>query len=184
MPAASRVHDRAVLDALEAIDPISFNADVWRITRKGREALRGSSAHGRWSAAGQYEVLYTSTAREGALAEVGHRLSIEPVWPSQLEHELHKIRVSANRILALVGIEDLAALGVDVARYATFDFAGTQAVAAAAHFLQFEGMLVPSARCQHPNLILFIDRLVRDGDIELLLSEDVNWDTWRNRSPD
>lgn len=182
MPAPSRVHDRAVLDALEAIDPISFDAEVWRIVRKGREPLRGSSAHGRWSAPGEFEVLYTSTARDGALAEVGYRLSLEPIWPSQLQHEVHKIRVKASRVLKLLRMEDLAVLGIDAARFNTFDYSSTQAIAAAAHFLQFEGILVPSARCQHPNLILFVDRVVRDGDMELLSSEDVNWEKWKDRA--
>src|SRR5271165_3389198 len=46
------VHDRSILDALETIDPEPFAGEVWRVTRKGREALRGSTANGRWSPSG------------------------------------------------------------------------------------------------------------------------------------
>jgi hypothetical protein len=41
------VHDRAILDALDAIDPEPFAGEVWRVTRKGRDPLRGSTANGR-----------------------------------------------------------------------------------------------------------------------------------------
>lgn len=38
MATAGGVHDRALLDALAAINPERFAGDVWRITRKGRDA--------------------------------------------------------------------------------------------------------------------------------------------------
>src|SRR6266404_5750678 len=74
--AIDRIHDGVVLDALEALDPEPFRGAVWRVTRRGREPLRGAAAHGRWSASGEFEVLYTSLARDGALAEIGYRLSL------------------------------------------------------------------------------------------------------------
>jgi hypothetical protein len=60
MAGGRRIHDRGILDALEAIDPEPFKGEVWRAARKGRDALRGSTAHGRWSPSGEFEVLYTS----------------------------------------------------------------------------------------------------------------------------
>ena len=50
MASAGRVHDRAILDALEKLLPTPFDADVWRVARKGRDPLTGSSANGRWGA--------------------------------------------------------------------------------------------------------------------------------------
>jgi hypothetical protein len=137
MAGSGRVHDRAVLDALDAIEPVSFEGEVWRVTRKGRDALWGSSAHGRWSPGGEIEVLYTSLEREGALAEIGYRLALEPVWPSRLEHEIHAIEARTERALRFAGVASLEPLGVDAASYRSFDHAATQAIAAAAHFLEF-----------------------------------------------
>jgi RES domain len=94
---SKRVHDRAILDALDAIDPKPFEGTVWRIARKDREPLRGSSTHGRWSPNGEFEVLYTSLERDGALAEVGYRLSLEPVWPSLIQHEIHRIQYEPKK---------------------------------------------------------------------------------------
>ncbi len=159
MAASGRVHDRAILDALESIAPEPFVGDAWRVTRKGRDALRGSGAGGRWGPAGEFEVLNTSLEREGALAEVGFRLSLEPVWPSRMEHQLHEISLKMERSLPLTKRDLLANLGVDLARYESLDYRATQAIAAAARFLEFDFLLVPSARHPCTNLIIFMDRV-------------------------
>jgi len=178
MAGLGRVHDRAVLDALEAIDPILFDGEVWRITRKGRDARRGSAAYGRWSPGASFEVLYTSLDREGALAEIGYRLSLEPVWPSRLAHELHQIAARTDRALKFADIASLTPLGVDAARYGSFDYAATQAIAAAARFLEFDGLLVPSARHESSNLVVFMDRPAA-ATLAVRSTRDVDWAVWR-----
>jgi len=182
MTDGGRVHDRAILDALEALEPETFAGDVWRITRKGRDGLRGSGAHGRWSPGGEFEVLYTSLQRDGALAEIGFRLSLEPVWPSRLRHEIHRIRAETDRTLRFADVASLGGLGVDVARYEGFDYAATQAIAAAAHFLEFDGLIVPSARAACANLVIFMDRLAKGARLRLRRTEPVDWPAWRRRS--
>jgi hypothetical protein len=181
MASPGRMHDRSLLDALEQLRPEPFDADVWRVTRKGRDPLTGSSANGRWGAPGELEVLYASEARDGALAEVGFRLSLEPVWPSRIEHELYVLAVRTERLLRLVDMRELEKLGVDIARYETFDYSATQAIAAAAHFLEFDGLLVPSARFKCKNVALFVDRVSQLGQVQLVSSEDVDWEEWRKK---
>jgi hypothetical protein len=181
MSSGGRVHDRSVLDALEKLDPEPFDSDVWRVARKGKDPLRGSSANGRWGAPGELEVLYTSEQRDGALAEVGFRLSLEPVWPSLIQHQIHILAVKAERPLRLVDMSELGNLGVDISRYETFEYGATQAIAAAAHFLEFDGMLVPSARFACSNLMLFTDRVSHTGHLQLVSSEDVDWPGWRKK---
>ena len=181
MSSGGRVHDRSILDALEKLDPEPFDSDVWRVARKGRDPLRGSSANGRWGAPGELEVLYTSEQRDGALAEVGFRLSLEPVWPSLIQHQIHVLAVKAERTLRLVDMRELENLGVDISRYETFEYGATQAIAAAAHFLEFDGMLVPSARFACSNLVLFTDRVSPTGHLQLVSSEDVDWVEWRKK---
>ena len=175
MPIRGRVHDRAILDALEAIDPESFEGEVWRITRKGRDAVRGSGAHGRWSPGGEFEVLYTSLEREGALAEIGYRLSLEPVWPSRIEHEIHLMEVKTERILRFPNVSRLSSLGIDITQYGSFDYTATQAIAAAAHFLECDGLIVPSALHTSLNLVLFLYRITPGSRLELRERHVVDW---------
>ncbi|MBV9249667.1 MAG: RES family NAD+ phosphorylase [Acetobacteraceae bacterium] len=174
-----RIHDRALLDALEAMAPEVFAGEVWRVTRKGRDALCGSTAPGRWSPGGDAEVLYTSLKREGALAEIGYRLSLEPVWPSRLEHEVHRIRARPHRSLRFADVESLVRLEVDAAHWTSFDYSATQAIAAAAHFLEFDGLIVPSARAVCANLVVFLERVTDECELEVTGSTPVDWPAWR-----
>lgn len=175
----SRQHDRELLDAIEAHAYEAFSGETWRVTARGRDPLRGSTAGGRWSPPGEFEVLYTSLAREGALAEIGYRLSLEPVWPSRIEHEIHRIRARTARSLRIADVGSLAGLGVDVRRYASFEYSATQAIAAAAFFLDFDGLIVPSARCDELNLVIFAERLGIGARLKVETSELVDWAEWR-----
>lgn len=181
MAVSSRRHDRELLDALESRPSEPFSGETWRVTVKGRDALRGSTAGGRWSPPGEFEVLYTSLAQAGALAEIGYRLSLEPVWPSRLEHELHRIAARTNRALRFADIGSLSALGVDVRRYASFEYSVTQAIAAAAFFLDFDGLIVPSARSPELNLVIFTEKPGIGERLKLAASEPVDWSAWRSQ---
>jgi len=55
----------------------------------------------------------------------------------------------------------------------------TQAITAAAHFLAFDGLLVPSARFPCTNLVLFLDRVIEHGRLDVRQSEPVDWAAWR-----
>ena len=125
-------------------------------------------------------MLYTSLERDGALAEIGFRLAFEPVWPSRLQHEINDIGVQTTRTLQFADVAGLAAFGVDVARHESLDYGATQALVAAAHFTEFDGLLVPSARHRSQNLVVFMDR---DGapTLQRLRSEAVDWPALRAR---
>ncbi len=174
-----RVHDRALLDALEAIGAAPFEREVWRIARKGQEPLRGSTANGRWSPAGEFEVMYTSLERHGAFAEVGHRLSLEPVWPSGIRHEIHRLDVRAERVLDVGNLDTLKGLGVNAAAYGSLDYTSTQAAAAAANFLEYHGLIVPSARYNGLNFVLFSERSDQGASVTITTTEAVDWTSWR-----
>ncbi len=176
---AARPHDAGMLDALEAMAPVAFRGSVWRVTRAGRDALQASTAPGRWSPGGDAEVLYTSLERAGALAEIGFRLSLEPVWPSRMVHEAHWIEAGTGRSLRFADVASLVPLGVDPVRWAGFDYEATRAIAAAAHFLEFDGLIVPSARADCGNLVVFVGNLEGEGALTLRETQPVDWAEWR-----
>lgn len=177
-----RPHDSALLDALEGRAIEVFLGDVWRVTRAGRDALTGSTAPGRWSPGSDDQpVLYTSLERDGALAEIGFRLSLEPVWPSRIAHEIHRVEAQTSRTLRFADVTALVPLGVDPARWQGFDYTATQAIAAAAHFLEFDGLIVPSARATCANLVVFLENLGRDCVLSVRETQAVDWSSWRKR---
>ncbi len=75
-------------------------------------------------------------------------------------------------------MESLVALGVEITRYHTFEYQATQAIAAAAYFLEFDSLIVPSARFDCANLVIFTERvtgLISKG------SQPVDWERWRRQ---
>ena len=185
-PGLRRRHDRELLDALEAHPAEAFQGEIWRVTAQGRDALHASSAGGRWIPQREFEVLCTSLAWVGALAEIGDRLALEPVWPSRIAHTLHRITARTDRTLRFADLDGLAPLGVGVRRYAGFDYAATQAVAAAAYILEFDGLIVPSARGPALNLVIFTEKPGPGAVLEMAASEPVDGSAWpsgRHRSP-
>jgi RES domain len=169
-------HDRALLDALDQPGS-TFSGNVWRIVRAGRDPLKGSTLKGRWSGTGDYSVLYTSCDREGAMAEIGYRLSLEPIWPSRLEHLIHELKVDCSKVLDLGELSSLAKLGVNIDKYKSFDYDLTARISSAANFLEFDAMLVPCARYSCKNLVIFNER---PNAIAIVKSESVDWGKWRS----
>jgi hypothetical protein len=72
----------------------------------------------------------------------------------------------------------MATLGVEIERYHTFEYRATQAIAAAAYFLEFDSLMVPSARFRCQNLVIFTKRAT---GLVLRKSQAVDWDTWRGQ---
>jgi hypothetical protein len=177
-----RARDLALLDAVDALPRQPFEGEVWRLAREGRDPLLGARSDSRWCD-GSVDVLYASFERDGALAEIHALLSLQPVFPSRDRWFAYQLRVSATRTLRLADLAALARLGVEIASYAERDYRRTQAIADAAYFLGFDGLIVPSARWSCSNLALFTDRVPPD-QIEAVErpSEPIDWAAWRKRA--
>ncbi len=167
------------MDALDACAREQYVGEAWRVARKGRDPLLGSASFSRWCD-GTFDVLYTSLARDGAMAEVDALLKLQPVFPSKIVSLLYRLDVRTSQTLRLADLDMLARLGVDTAHYRERDYAKTSAVAETALFLGFDGLIVPSARHDCANLVLFTERFAPD-DITLSAQEPeiVDWTNWR-----
>jgi RES domain-containing protein len=173
--ALNHVRDIALIDAIDAKVREVFVSDVWRVTRDGRDPLRGGASDSRWCN-GAFSVLYTSLERNGAAAEVYSFLAEQPVFPSKLRFNAHRLSVQADKILRFADVSSFAALGVDVARYSSRDYVQTQAIADAAYFLEFDGLIAPSARWNCMNAMLFNERISGHSiSLECLQTEPVDW---------
>jgi RES domain-containing protein len=173
-----RVHDGEILDILEALDLVQRDLPAWRTVRTGRDPLRGSVAAGRWSPPGEFEVLYTSEQEAGSLAEIGYRLMLEPVWPSKISHDIHRLQVRLERVLDLSDFATLQRLLIDERSYEGHNYQRTWEVAAAARFLEADGIIVPNARHPSSNLVVFVDRAA-DDSVAVLETRPVDWSSWR-----
>jgi RES domain-containing protein len=180
-----RIHDRDLLDELEQHDPVQQVTLVWRTTWAHRDPLLGSAAPGRWNPEGDFEVLYAAMDFDGSIAEAYYHAARAPVLSGR-SVKVHRLRVSTQRTLVLDSDKLLARLGVDVARYKVpisdqIGLTRTQEIGAAAHFLEFDSLLVPSARWSCLNLVLFLDRIDFESAVAVESSEEVNWPAWREQ---
>jgi RES domain len=181
MPPSSRIHDRTLLDLLEALDPQPLSGAAWRASWANRDPLVGSMQGGRWHPSSSFEALYTSLDKNGSLAEMYFHLSRAPVLASS-HMRLHRLQVRTRKTLWLPDMATLIRLGVDAAAYGTVQPARCQEIGAAAHFLEFDSLLAPSARWPCQNLMLFLDRLDLDEALVVEESSEINWPAWREHT--
>lgn len=170
------IHDPALLERLSALGTERFDGDVFRATRRSLDPLAESTSGGRWAPKELVPVLYTSLLREGALAEISYHWSQLTPRPSK-PVVLHRLGVSAERRLRLLRA-DLQELDVDMALYESINYQRTQEIGAAVAFLGCDGLIVPCARWRCENLVIFIENHALTSRLEVLSSEEVDWQTW------
>jgi len=170
------IHDLNLLGQLEALEKQPFDGEVFRATRLNLDPLAASTSGGRWAPRDRVAVLYTSLRREGALAEISYHWAQLTPLPSK-PVIVHQLKVSADRTLRLLRgrLEDL---GVDMERYPGRSYQRTQEIGAAVAFLGCDGLLVPCARWDCENLVLFTENHALTNTLEVILSEEVNWQNW------
>jgi RES domain-containing protein len=185
MATLHRARDNALIDALEDVAPTKFAGHVWRVVRTGRDVLASSSVGGRWDDA-TFDVLYTSQTADGALAEMHFHLSRgQPVIPSKVSYRLYQLKIGLVKALRLADLDAIRNLGVDTSRYGalsyndrTQEYPRTQEIAETAHFVGFDGLIVPNARWSCMNAIIFAGRI---GPDSLDVTKDhgqIDWDSW------
>ncbi len=166
MAPKSRLRDDRLIDALELLPHTPFEGTAWRVVREGRDPRQCGASGGRWDD-GSFNVLYTSLAREGALAEMYFHISRgQPIFPSKIRYVLFELKVTLAEMLHFPKLSDLARVGLDTSRYGQLSYADriqeyprTQEIGEVANFLDCDGLMVPCARWPCANLILFCDRL-------------------------
>lgn len=173
-----RALDDRLLDLVGAIPGQAFAGPMWRVVREGRDVLDGSRGAGRWNTA-DMSVLYGAAEADGAIAEIHFHLNRgQSVFPSRMRHQLFELAVSAGQMLVLADLAALVRLGVDDKRYRDLLYDRTQDIGAAAAFLGFHGLIVPSARWDCQNIILFLDAIDLDAT-RVVTSQPVDWQAWR-----
>ncbi len=171
--------DLELIDALDACERETLAENSWRVVPDGRDPLQGGPSRSRWCD-GTFDILYTSLERDGAIAEVDAFLRLQPVIPSKRTFSLFSLRARTARTLRIADMRMLAGLGVDIARYKERDYARTSAIAETAHFLDYDGLIAPSARHDCFNFMLFTGRVAPDA-IDLVAGEpqQINFTEWR-----
>ncbi|NQW01982.1 MAG: RES family NAD+ phosphorylase [Rhodospirillales bacterium] len=183
MAGGRKRRDNKLIDAIEAIEPLAFTGPVWRVVREGRDPTRCSRSGGRWDD-GTFDVLYTSADRVGAISEMKfHIMRGQPVIPSRVDYQVCELDVTMDRTLKFLDLAALSKVGLDISRYGqlsyqdkTAAYPRSQDIGEVAHFLDYDGLVVPSARCPCSNVVVFCDAVPPDAMKKIADHGRVNWD--------
>jgi RES domain-containing protein len=135
--------------------------------RPDRENTRGA----RWNPP-ETPAIYSSLERRTAVAEGKHLASLHPIEPT-VERKVYTIEVSLSRVIDLSDWNVLKDLGVERELFDTDDYTATQLIGGSAEWLGCDGIIVPSAREEGLNLVVFprkaeITDYFDDVDVEVL----------------
>lgn len=167
--------DPDLLAHLEDCGEGPFEDAVHRVVWADRSPVRGSSgARGRWSSPdSQFEILNTSFMPEGASAEFEAFWSLFEQRPDRRALNW-KLRVRLQRVVEL-DFGALEALRVAQSDYGGREYSRTQEISDAVNYLGYDGLIVPSARYECRNLIIYIQNLAGDSVVEEDESEVFEW---------
>ena len=151
--------DPDLLERVEACVQQVFEGTVHRVVWADASPLQGSSvARGRWNSPNSgFEVLNTSMKGDGAAAEFEAFWSLFEQRPDRAALNW-TLRVRLERVVAL-DFAQLEQLGVRKAEYAGRNYARTQEISDALNYLGCDGLIVPSARHESKNLVVYIRNL-------------------------
>lgn len=161
------LRDIELIDQIEGLPTETFSGDVFRLLRDGRDPTDCWHPEGRWDDEA-FDVLYTATTADGALAEVRYHLSQQqPFAPDFLTYRMFRIPVEDIQVINLLDSALLQKLGVSLNNWGKSDYTSrgeeylrTQEIAAVATFHEREGLLVPSARSPDSNLVILTQESV------------------------
>jgi hypothetical protein len=108
--------------------------------------------------------------------------------PSQVRYRLFELRIKLASCLRFAGLAELAAIGLQSGSFGQLSYSereqeypSSQEISEAAHFLGRDGIIVPSARSEWPNIVVFCDP-AGSGAVET--THDHGMIDWNQRTAD
>lgn len=167
--------DPALLARLERCAKSPFEGIVHRVVWSGANPVQGStSGRGRWnSPEGRFEVLNTSLEGDGARAEFEAFWALFEQRPDR-PASIWRLKVRLKRVVQLE-FGDLERLGVTRSDYARRNYARTGAISHVVGCLGCDGLVVPSARYDGRNLVVYLQNLDEDSGVDQVGSSPFSW---------
>ncbi len=165
------IHRPALLDALEHASSVSLETTAWR-HMLGRHLPDVENTRGaRWNPPG-VAAIYLSLERDGAIAEGDHALAVQPVGP-RVRRRIYRVELTLANVLDLSDSARLADVGLTADDIADDVHDACQEVGAAVGWLQHDGLLIPSARSNATNLVIYPAHSAPDARFEYDDGDDI-----------
>lgn len=106
------------------------------------------------------------------LAEADHQLALQPIRP-RVRRTVYEIEITLANVLDLTDPDTLRTLDLDAGTLAADDMTACQQVGAATAWLEHDGLLVPSARSDATNPVLYAANRPPDARFDVIASSTV-----------
>ena len=132
---------------------------MFRVAWAGTSPIQGSSGtRGRWnSPSGGFEVLNTSLTSDCSAAEFEAFWSLFEQRPDRLALNW-TVKVRLNHVVEL-DFEQLEELGMRRSEYERRNYSRTQEISDGLNYLGCDGLIVPSARYEGRNLVVYVQNI-------------------------
>jgi RES domain-containing protein len=163
------VYPPELLDRLQAIEATPWSGHAFRHMFGDYPPDAENTRGARWNPPG-VAAIYTSLAWEGALAESEHQIAVQPIRP-RARRTIYTLELTFARILDLTDTRLLESVGVGPNQLTADDMLACRQLGGAVHWLEHDGMLVPSARSSNTNLVIFPANQSAGARFEILTAE-------------
>jgi RES domain-containing protein len=147
------IYSNTLLEAVSKLSASPWDGVVFRHTFGSISPRKENQLGARWNPA-EVPAIYCSLERETAIAEVDFHISLQPFKPTT-ERRVHRVEVRVPAVVDLTNWEILERLGISRSSYATVEPPRCKEVGGAIAFLGHSGILVPSARHDGLNLVVY-----------------------------
>jgi RES domain-containing protein len=178
--------DERLLDAVNTIGPATWSGRSFRYTTARRDPLSGEGARlhgGRWNPPDLFPVIYLAVPESTCMLELERAATdnhIDVETQLQVPYNLHTIDVNEIPVLDLRVDQARANLGLEP-NDAIGPWEACQPVGHAAWFLEFAGVLAPSATGSGLTLALFEHRTTSD-QIRVVDSQPLTFDLYQRHT--
>ena len=153
------------LDSLQECEIGRWEGEAFRHMFGSYPPIRENTGGARWNPPGVAAV-YTSLTMETALAEAEYRINLEPLRPRS-RRTVYRIRIVLGKVVKL-SRKELNHLGATDSVLDGMDLVVCQKIGGAANFMEYDGLIVPSARHIGENLVIYPANRSKDCVFDVL----------------
>lgn len=147
------IYSPQLLDCLQSVQPQPWEGQAFRHMFADYPPDQENTRGARWNPP-DVAAIYTSLTREGAIAEADHQLAIQPIRP-KVRRTIYRVQLNLKSVLDLTNKVLFNLLELESGNLGDNDLRACQQVGGAAAWLEHDGILVPSARSEANNLVIF-----------------------------
>jgi RES domain-containing protein len=165
------IYPADIIDRLQEVEAVGWVGVVFRYMLAGLPPDRENSRGARWNPP-ETRAIYVSLDRETMLAEANFYIGQQPRAP-KVKRTLYRIGVELSSVIDLSEWARLSAFGIDRKSFASVGYEQFQMIGGSAEWLGHDGLLVPSARSNGTNLVIYPNRQTSSYKFTVLDDEEL-----------